>query len=96
MILNPRKATALKVCRSRTLSFTQGDLFLSGVSIRVSPYLDIVGVKFDRKLIFEDSVRGIVSSVFQRIGILRLMKCIFADTSVLFRCYFAFVLPILN
>ena len=40
-----------------------------------------VRVKFDRKLTFEDHVRGIVS-VSQRIGILRLVKCIFVDTSV--------------
>ena len=41
-------------------------------------------------------VRGIVSRVSQRIGILRLVKCVFVDTSVLLRCYYAFVLPILE
>ena len=39
---------------------------------------------------------GIVSRVFQRIGILRLIKRIFVDTSVLVRSYFAFVFPILE
>ena len=48
------------------------------------------------KLTFEDHVRGIVSRFSQRIGVLRLMKRIFVDTFVLFRCYFAFVLPILE
>ena len=34
--------------------------------------------------------------VSQRISILRLAKCIFVYTSVLLRCYFTFVLPILE
>ena len=41
-------------------------------------------------------MRGIVSRVSQRICILRLLKRVFVDTSVLLRCYYAFVLPILE
>ena len=41
-------------------------------------------------------MHGIVSRVTQAIGILRSVKRIFADTSVLLRCYFAFVFPILE
>ena len=96
MILNPNKTKALVVSRSRIVSLPHGDLVLSGVSIRTSPYLDILGVKFDSKLTFEDHVRSIVSRVSQRIGILMLVKRIFVDTSVLLRCYFAFVLPVLE
>ena len=66
-----------------------GDFALSGVSIRAA-------IKFDSKLTFEDSVRGIVSLVSQRMGILRLVKRVFVYTSVLLRCYHAFVLPILE
>ena len=39
---------------------------------------------------------GIVSSVSQRIGILRLVTSKFVDTSVLLRCYFEFFLTILE
>ena len=53
-------------------------------------------MKFDRKPTFEDHVRFIVSVVSRRIGILGLVKRIFVDTSLLLRCYFAFVLPILE
>ena len=91
MIQNANKT---KVSRSRTVSPPHGDSVLSGVSIRASPNLDILGVKFNSKLTFEDHVRGIVSRVSRRIGILRLVRRIFVDTSVLLRCYFAFVLPI--
>ena len=69
---------------------------LSGVSIRARPNLNILGVKFHRKFTFGDHVRGIGSPVSQRIGISMLVKRVFEDTSVLLRCYYAFVLPILE
>ena len=65
-------------------------------SIYASPNLEIFGVKFDSKHTVEEHVRGIVSHVSQGIGILWFVKCIFVDTSVLLRCYYAFVLPILE
>ena len=65
---------------------------LSVVSICVSYNLDILGVKFDSKLTFEEDVRGIVSHATQRIGILRLVKLVFVDTSVLLRCFVATML----
>ena len=48
MILNPNKTKALVVSRSRTVSPPHGDLVLSGVSIRASTNLDILGVKFEK------------------------------------------------
>ena len=96
MILYPNKTEALVVSRSRSVSPPHGDLVLSGVSIRDSPNLDIISMKFDSKLTFEDHVRGIVSLVSQRIDILRLETRIYVDTSVLLRCYFAFVFSILE
>ena len=53
-------------------------------------------MKFDSKLTFEEHVLGILSCVSQRIGILRLVKHIFVDTSMLVHCYHAFVLTILE
>ena len=64
MILNPNKTKALVASRSRTVSLPHGDLVLSVVSIRASPNLDILHVKFDSKLTFEENVRGIVFRVF--------------------------------
>ena len=96
MILNPNKTKALVVSRTRILSPHHCDLDLSLVSIRANPKLDILGLKFDSKLTFEDDARGIISLVSRRIGILRSVKRIFVDTSVLLCCYFAFVLPILE
>ena len=53
------------VSKSKIVNPPHGDLVLSGVSICASPDLDILGVKFDSKLTFEDHVRGIVSRVSQ-------------------------------
>ena len=96
MMLNPHKIKALVISRSRTVNPPGGDLVLSGVSIRANANLDILGVKFDSKPTFEDHMHHIVCRVSQRISILRLVKRIFVDTSVLLRCYSALVLPILE
>ena len=94
--MNPNKTKALVVSRSRTVNPPHGDLVLSLVSICAGPNLDILGMKFDSRLTSEDNVRGIVPCVSQRIYILRLVKQVIMDTSVLVRCYYAFVLPILE
>ena len=95
-LTNPNKTKALVVSRSRTVNPPHGDLVLSGVSILACSNLDILGVKFEDELTFEDHVHGIVSSVSQRSGILRLLKCVFVDTSVLIRYYHIFFLPMLE
>ena len=79
------------------MNLPKGEFVLSGVSICASQNLDILGVKFDSWLTFKDHVRGIVSRISHWIiGILRLVTRVFVDTSVLLRCYYAFVLPILE
>ena len=82
MILNPNKTKPLVVCMSRTVNTLHGDLVLSVVSICASPNLDILGVKFDSWLTFEDNVHGIISCVSEIIGILRLVERVFVDTCV--------------
>ena len=67
MILNPNETKALVARRSRTVSPPQGDLVLSGVSIRASPNLDVSVVKFDSKLTFEDHVRGLFPMSFREL-----------------------------
>ena len=96
MILNPNKTKALVFSISRTVNIPHGDFILSSVSIFDITNLDILGVKFASGLTFEDHVRGIVTRVSQRIGILRSVKRVFVDTSMLLRCYHAFGLQILE
>ena len=63
IILNNDKTKALVVRTSMTVNPPHGDFVISGVSNCASPNLDILSVKFDSKLTFEDSVRSIVSRV---------------------------------
>ena len=71
MIVNPNKIKALVFSRSRTVNPPHRDFVLSGVSIRASPILDILSVKFDSKLTFEDHVSGILSRVSTRELVIR-------------------------
>ena len=96
MILKRNKRKALIVSGSRTVNLPQGNLVLSGVSIFTSPNLDILGVKFNSKLAFEDHAHAIILRISQRIGILRLVKRVFEDISALLRCYYAFIPQILE
>ena len=63
MILNPNNTKDSVVSRSRTVNLPHhdGDLIFSVVSFLDGPNLDILGEKFDRKLTYENHVRGIVS-----------------------------------
>ena len=88
LMLNLNKTKAIVVSRSGTVNPTHVDLVLSGDYIRASPNLDILGIKFDTTLTFEDQVCGIVSCFSQWIGIWRLEKRIFVDTSVLLHFYY--------
>ena len=49
-----KKTKALVVSTSSSVNPSHGDLVLSWVSTRANPNLDIIGVKFDSKLTFED------------------------------------------
>ena len=59
MILNVNKTKSLVVSRSRTVNPPYGDLVLSVVFVCARHNLDILGVKFDSRLTFEDHVRAI-------------------------------------
>ena len=75
MILIPNKTKALEVSRSRTVNRIRGGLVLSRVSICAGLNIDILGVKFDSMLKFEENVGGIVSRVSQRLVSLKDTRC---------------------
>ena len=64
------------------------------VSIRDS-FKNILGMKYDGKVTFKDHVRGNVSRDSRRNIILRLVKRVFMESSVLLCCYYAIVLQVL-
>ena len=90
MILNPHQAKALVVSRSRAVNPPHGDLVLSVVSIRASSNLDILSVKFDSKLTFENDVRGIASPGLSENWYFFVLRCYLLFTSqslsIVLRC----------
>ena len=92
MILNPNKTKAVVVSRSRTVNAPRGDLVLSGVSFALVPN----STSLAWSLTANSPSNTMCVLVSQRIGNFRLVKRVFVDTYVLLRCYFAFLLPILE
>ena len=95
MILNPNQTKGLVVSRSRTVNTPHGDLVISGDSIRASHNLvDILDVKFDNKLTFEDHVCGLFA-----LSLRELVFCSWWNKYLCYlalRCHCVFVLQILE
>ena len=81
--------------RSRTVNPHYVDLSCLEYPFRLETTSTSFGIKFDSKLTFEVHVGGIVSRVAQRICMLRLVK-MFSWTPLLLRCYYEFVLKMLE
>ena len=58
--------------------------------------LKILGVILDSKLSFEKQVRAIAASASMRVGILRKTMSVFRDVTVVAKCFWAFILPVLE
>ena len=58
--------------------------------------LKILGVIIDSKLSFEKQVRAIAASASMRVGILRKTMSVFRDVTVVAKCFWAFILPVLE
>ena len=64
--------------------------------VRESDDLDILGVTFDSKLTFEKHLRSVSRAASQRLGILRKSWWIFHDKLLIEKCFWGFVLPVLD
>ena len=95
MMLKPNKNKAFVVCRPRTLNTPHGDLIVCGVSIRTSHNIDILGMK----LTVSSSSKTMCVVLFL-VSLKELAFCVWWNVymwiPVLFRWYYAFVLPILE
>ena len=58
--------------------------------------LEILSVILGSKLPFERQVRAIAASASSRVGILRKTMSVFRDVSVVAKCFWAFILPVLE
>ena len=71
-------------------------LTIDGTVLKESDDLDILGVTFDSKLTFEKHLRSVSSAASQRLGILRKSWRVFHDRLLIGRCFWGFVLPVLE
>ena len=71
-------------------------LTIDGTVLKESEDLDILEVTFDSKLTFEKHLRSVSRAASQRLGILRKSWRVFHDRMLIGRCFWDFVLPVLE
>ena len=96
MKLNASKTKTMIVLRSRTMHSQSPPLTISRTVLKESGDLVILEVTFDSKMTFEKHLRSVSRGASQRLGILRKSWRVFHDRSLLGRCFWGFVLPVLE
>ena len=71
-------------------------LTIDGTVLKEPDDLDILGVTFDSKLTFGKHLRSVSREASQRLGILRKSWWVFRDKLPIGRCFWDFVLPVLE
>ena len=96
MKLNTSKTKTMIVSRSRTIHPETPALTIGRTVLKESDDLVILGVTFDSKMTFEKHLRSVSRSASQRLGILRKSWLLLHDRLLLGRCFWGFVLPVLE
>ena len=84
------------VYSSRTMHPLSPPLTIGGTVPKESDDLVILGVTFDSKMTFEKQLRLVSRAASQRLGISRNSWRVLHDRSLLGRCFWGFVLPVLE
>ena len=66
------------------------------IVLKESVDIVILEVTFDSKMTFEKHLRSVSRAASQRLGILRMSWRVFHDRSLLGRCFWGFVVPVLE
>ena len=96
MLVNTSKTRGMLISRSRTVEPLFPDLLIDGSVVEMVSELKILCVIIDSKLTFEKQVRAIAASASMRVGILRKTMSVFRDVTVVAKCFWAFILPVLE
>ena len=98
MLVNPSKTRGMLISRSRTVEPLFPDLLIDGSVVEIVSELKILGVILNSRLTFEKQVRAIIiaASASMRVGILRKTMSVFRDVAVVAKCFWAFILPVLE
>ena len=84
------------ISRSRAVEPLFPHLVNEGSVVEIISELKDLGVILDSKLTFEKQVRAIAASASRRVGILRKTMSVFRDVAVVAKCFWAFILPVLE
>ena len=96
MLINPSKTRGVLISCSRTVEPLFPNLVIYGSVVEMVTELKILGVILDSKLTFEKQVRAIAASASMRVSILRKTMSVFRDVSIVAKCFWAFILPVLE
>ena len=96
MLVNTSKTSGMLISRSCTVEPLFPDLVVHGKIVEMVSELKILGVILDSKLAFEKKVRAIAASASRSVGILRKTMSVFRDVAVAAKCFWAFILPVLE
>ena len=96
MLVNPSKTRGMLISRSHTVEPLFPDLLIDGSVVEMVSELKILGVIIDSKLSFEKQVRAIAASASMRVGILRKTMSVFRDVTLVAKCFWAFIHPVLE
>ena len=77
MRLNPSKSKSFVIVRSRTRDPPHPDLIIDGETMKNCSSIKLLGVTFDSKLSFEDNLCSVISSISQKVGLLRKCRHVF-------------------
>ena len=84
------------VSRSCTTHLQSAPFTIDGTVLKESDDLDILGVSFESKLTFEKYLHSVYRAASQRLGILRKSCRVFHDRLLIWRCFWGFILPVLE
>ena len=96
MLVNLSKTREMLISRSRTVEPLFPDLLIGGSVVEIVSELKILGAILDSKLTFEKQVRAIAASASMKVGILRKTMSVFPDVAVVAKCFWAFILTVLE
>ena len=84
------------ISRSRTVEPLFPNLVIDVSVVEMVSELKILGVILDSKLTFEKQSRAIAATASMRVGILRKTMSVFRDVAIVAKCFWAFILPVLE
>ena len=96
MLVNPSKTRGMLNFCSRAVEPLFPDLVIDGSVVELVSNLKILGVILDSKLTFEKQVRAIAVTASMRVGILRKTMSVFRDVAIVAKCFWSFILPVLE